>query len=133
MGKRHHPIVQEVERARALVAALLHRHALEELGRTAEEHEVTTDGEAEGPHAAALLEEVPEGIPIDAKVGLVEVARISCVLHSGTVHRHEADGVGDDNSVSLIRQTYRVVRACSEPECTQGLPATTAAALIDAY
>ena len=60
----------------ALVAALLHDQALEELAGAALEQEVATDRVAEGGHAAAMREVVPEGVAVDAEAGLREHARI---------------------------------------------------------
>jgi hypothetical protein len=51
---------------------LLHGEALEELRLAAKEHEVAAHREAKGTQTATLLEEVPEGISVNAKPSLRE-------------------------------------------------------------
>jgi hypothetical protein len=103
----HQTGVEQVERLHPAVRLELHDVALEDLDLEAVQPELTRYRVAEGAHAAALLEEGPEGVIVDAKVRLRKEPRVSLLLsrgggrsrrkHAGQQahdehHRHRATG-----------------------------------------
>jgi len=76
----------------------LHDLALKDLHLESVEHECPRHREAEGPHIATLLEEVPERISIDTKARLRKEARVGgrgrCLRRGGGVTRGAAPGGG---------------------------------------
>jgi hypothetical protein len=106
-------VVQDVQRRDSTTSTLLHRQALEQLRLAAEQHEFATDWIAETAHAAALLEEVPEGVALDAIAGRFEEARVT--RRWGRRHcrrgasRHPAHRVGDDDAIGFVGQCHALV------------------------
>ena len=70
------PGVQQIQRVDTSVGPELHHFALKDLDGKAIQPELVGDRIAERANAAAVLEEIPECIVVDAEIGLREKARI---------------------------------------------------------
>ena len=74
------PGIQQVQRLDAAVRLQLHDQALEDLDLEAVEHELARDRDSRRSDAAATLEEVPEGVVVDAVARLRKKARVRGLL-----------------------------------------------------